>query len=363
MQLTDLISGEQPLLPWVALSILGHLVVGAFLGIQTSALRTEPPPLEVAWISMDAPKEIQPTPPPAATPPPEPRRRVATAPAPRPSLEALPEPAPSSASVSPQHTAPPKVSPIEANPAGASAANKETLMAAIKAPRATHTHPMMRTPSVNITLPNGANALTSIGQVPSGSRLEPGLGQGHALRPIPEVEAEIKEDGRRIVARNRTARGLVSKETHQLGDALEAHWEITARDVRSWPTRSEIRMEYFAPEGLEDAAGVQPCQYRRRTLARVKLTVDEAGSLVDLEFITSSHSRRLDREVEDLVRRSAPFPPPNPDDLDANGHARSVWDIGAKDYGGLSTCIHLGGSRIVKDIELIESYSGVRGEG
>jgi len=167
------------------------------------------------------------------------------------------------------------------------------------------------------------------------------------------VRARIQADAHSVIARDRVARGLVTPEMNRIATGLEQNWKITLPDLRHWPGRPEQRLEHWVPAGLEAESTVPPCPYQRHRLALVTLEIDRDGALVSVDVVPPSGSRRADREAVDLIRRSAPFPAPNPRDLDAHGISRSVWDIGARDYS-LSSCRYIGGQDLVKDIVLVE---------
>ncbi len=193
------------------------------------------------------------------------------------------------------------------------------------------------------------------GEGSDGSGWGDGTGRGTGLVPIPVVERRIEEEGRRVVARDRVARGLVSPELNAVSTRMESEWRVTHEDLQRWPVRPETRVEYYTPEGAGEDVPATSCTYQRYSLARVRVTIDRDGSLVSSEIVRSSGSRRLNREVLDLVRKSAPFPPPPEYELDASGTVSGVWDVGVRDYSR-SSCFFFHRSKVVKDIVFLGSY-------
>ncbi len=332
---------------WIGLSTLFHLALGIAVWHGGHWVSSPPEQLEVEWVFLSSPPEqntsragdeTTPGPEPAA-------RRVAALPSRRGSRRVVP-----------------RILPV-ATPAPA--ANRSS--PAIPATPATE-----RKASVPDIFPDrwevapGEATGATIGGPATGDGAGPGspgesegwgdgTGRGTGLVPIPVVERRIEDDGKRIVAQDRVARGLVSPEVNSVSTRMEAAWKVTRQDVRRWPVRPETRVEYFTPEGTDDQVTGASCTYQRYSLAQVRVVVDQDGALISATIVRSSGSRRWNREALDLVRQAAPFPPPPAHERDASGRVSSVWDIGVRDYSR-SSCFFFHKNRLVKDIVLVGVY-------
>lgn len=170
----------------------------------------------------------------------------------------------------------------------------------------------------------------------------------------------LRGDAKTTQAQLRADRALHSKTLRDYGDRMESVWEVRLEEVKRWPTRPEVKLAHPGPESMRDFrrggwGGLDisdPCAYERHSLGWVRLSLDAQGRLLKREVVKSTGSRRMDKEVLRLVDKSAPFTPPEAQDLGQDGLSRSTWDVGVRDYSR-SSCFTPGQKPLVKDIILV----------
>lgn len=206
-------------------------------------------------------------------------------------------------------------------------------------------------PASGVAAGKGASGGSRTGGIPAG--------QGRPLDAA-GITALIQADGLATQARLRADRSLHSTILRDYGSKLEDRWDVQLKEVQRWPIRPELKLAHPGPESMRDFkpegwTGLDisdPCGYARYSLGQVRLVIDQTGRLLKRELVRTSGSRRLDREVLQLVDQSAPFEPPEPLDLGRDGLCRSIWDIGVRDYSR-SSCYTPGQKPLVKDILLV----------
>lgn len=175
-----------------------------------------------------------------------------------------------------------------------------------------------------------------------------------------DAEAALSRYANEVRSQERASRSLHSKVLRDYGSRMEDAWEVSVSQVKRWPITPQTKLAFAGNQSLTDSRPdwqkgtdiSDPCTYQRYSIAWVSLEVDARGALVSHTIVRSSGSSRLDRDALALVQTSAPYPPPEPMDLDARGICRSTWDIGVRLYSQ-GTCFVPGMKPLVKDIELV----------
>ena len=145
------------------------------------------------------------------------------------------------------------------------------------------------------------------------SSLNPGLSPGPSL--IPFSNSSMTDDYLEDVRRGDLTRLNTRRFEHysfysRVKGQLRSHWSPLIRQ--------EVYFIFSTQRSLASLG-------KKRTTLRV--TLDKEGYLKQVELLTTSGNRNIDRIAIQAFRTAAPFPNPPKDLLEKDGHLRLFWDF------------------------------------